>query len=301
MDISIKRITHAAFADESRHVGSRYHGLSLVTLQLDNFNKLKSEIQKILTESGVETEFKWGKVRNAKYRFAGEKLIDFSIKKILSEMIRIDVLTWDIKDSRHKNVQNRDDTENLIRMYHHLFKNVLDKRWPDGCVWVLAPDERSDIDWNKVKTCLISVSTKIKRPKNLFAYSELGDSLKSFSVYDIKPQISTNNCLVQLADLFVGLGVFSRGSFDVYQKWMEKNSKQMNLFSQSIPNVGQSDEAKCSVLNKLLSHCKNSNLKISFNSSNGLKTFKPNGLLNFWWYTPQHMADKAPSKNYFKY
>jgi len=42
--------------------------------------------------------------------------------------------------------------------------------------------------------------------------------------------------------------------------------------------------------------CKSKKLGVSLKTHRGLRTLNPESPINFWWYEPQHDADRAPTK-----
>lgn len=291
-------VTHIAFADEKGYNEGRYRGIALVTLPQQNLNSFQREIQSLLTESGVR-EFKWEKLSSARERFAALKLIDFAIDKALHGSLRIDALTWDIEDSRHK-IQKRDDIANLERMYYHLFKYILCERWPDGSIWSLYPDENTALKWNTVRDCLEYSSSKTEIRRDLFTKGKFVLRLKQeFRIEIVFPCKSHEEPLIQLADLFVGLAVYSRSSYNRFESWELSNKKEELLFfiEQEQPiELSKSDKERCCVLSEFNKKCKNKKLCVSLKTNKGLKTFDTKRPINFWWYEPQHEADKAPCK-----
>jgi len=142
-------ITHIAFSDEANWNDGQIRGLCLISLVVTEEGSICSKLRIILEESGIR-EFAWKKLSGAREMFAAQKLCDFLIVKASAGLLRIDCLTWNIKDSRHT-VRRRDDVSNMERMYHHLFKDTLAKRWPDDAKWRLRPDEHTAIDWESVQ------------------------------------------------------------------------------------------------------------------------------------------------------
>jgi hypothetical protein len=112
-----------AFTDETHFNDGLIRGLAMVTMAQRDSESLDGELREILKNSGM-SEFKWSKLNSAKGNFAAIKLLDWAIQQSLTGNIRIDILTWDINDDRHK-VLERDDIANLQRMYFHLFRNVI--------------------------------------------------------------------------------------------------------------------------------------------------------------------------------
>ncbi len=60
--------------------------------------------------------------------------------------------------------------------------------------------------------------------------------------------------------------------------------------------LSKSDQERCCVLYEFNNKCKNKKLGVSLKINRGLKTFDAKNPINFWWYEPQHEADKAPRK-----
>lgn len=291
-------LTHIAFADEKGYNEGRYRGIALITLLQQNLNSFRYEIQSLLKESNVR-EFKWEKLASARERFAALKLIDFAIGKTSRGSLRVDALTWDTEDSRHK-IQKRDDIANLERMYYHLFKYVLCERWPDGSTWFLHPDENTALKWNTVRDCLEYSSSKTETRRDLFTKGRFILRLKKeFRIETVSPCKSEKEPLVQLADLFVGLAVYSRSFYNRFESWELSNKKGELLFpvdQEQLLKLSKSDIERCCVLSEFNEKCKNKKLGVSLKTNKGLKTFDAKMPINFWWYKPQHEADKAPCK-----
>jgi hypothetical protein len=158
MWIMSSQITHVGFADESHWNTGRFRSLGLVTARMKSVEEVERDLRRSLNESDI-VEFKWQRLRTAKERFAAQKVCRICVKKACAGVVRIDVLIWDIEDSRHS-VRGRDDLANLQRMYYHLFRNVLRTRWPHDSIWRLHPDEHTAMDWNTVKDCLGVVASR---------------------------------------------------------------------------------------------------------------------------------------------
>jgi hypothetical protein len=290
-------ITHVGFADESYWNTGRFRGLGVVTLSLDWLKSLDGEARCLLDKSGV-LEFKWKNLGGAKERFAAEKLCRFAVEKASAGQLRVDVLVWDIEDSRHK-IAGRDDIANLERMYYHLFRNVLRARWPNDAVWRLCPDEHTALDWETLQDCLENVSAGVEVERSLFTGDQFGIRLRQeFGIEEIQAVSSEAHPLLQLADLFAGLAVFSREKFDDYQKWLQATSPQARLFDEGDasdePSRGSRERFR--VLNKFDGLCKQRKLGVSLKTTRGLWTPQPQNPINFWMYEAQHPEDKAPQK-----
>jgi hypothetical protein len=291
-------VTHVGFADESNWNTGRFRSLGMVTLSLSHLESIEGEVRRLLNESGVQ-EFKWRNLRGARERFAAEKLCAFAVDKASAGQLRVDVLVWDIEDSRHK-IPKRDDTANLRRMYYHLFRSVLRKRWPDNAIWRLHPDEHTAMDWETLQDFLERKSVSIETNRSLFADNRFPFRLRrKFGIEEIRPVSSGGHPLLQIADLFAGLAVFSRDKYHEYNEWLQNNSGQRSLFDEAnaSSNPSRSSQERFTVLKQFDEACKRRSLGVSLKSSHGLRTPDPQNPSNFWMYEVQHPEDKAPQKS----
>lgn len=292
-----QNITHVGFSDESNWNKGRFRSLGLITVPVDALDHLERELNDLLAQSGIR-EFKWEKLRQAKERFGAQKMCDFTIRHALNRRLRVDVLIWDIEDSRH-HVSGRDDIANLQRMYYHLFHNVLRLRWPSNAVWRLHPDEHTAMDWQTVADCLQNAAQRLERERSLFTGGKFQLRLRrEFGIEEIRSVSSSDQPLLQLADLFAGMAVLSREQFDEYQKWLNQTRGQPKLLEDHDDTLRASGSSKerFYILGYFDNACKSHKLGVSLNKKRGLWTPSPVNLLNFWMYEPQHPEDKAPRK-----
>ncbi len=290
--------THVAFADESNWNHGRFRSLSLVSATVKNARALHRELDIIRQEHNAK-EFKW---TNTKWRH-GIALADFFFQRC--DRMRVDVLIWDIEDSRHKNVYRRDDKANFARMYYHLLHNVLKKRWSDGACWRIYPDEQKEVDWLKLEECLGWQSWAFE--ENLFTRMDPASGLRQF--YDINEFSCVSSIkflLIQLADMFAGLAAYSYSAFDKYQQWKRDQDTAPDLFDSDGVSIekltfSKSDKERLPVLHHVREEAGRRNFQVSLDSSNGLSTKNPAKPLNFWLYIPQRPTDKAPVKPVRRY
>lgn len=290
-------ITHVGFADESYWNRGRFRSLGLVTTSLSSLSTINNNIRTLLDESNI-SEFKWKKLAGARERFAAQKLCKYAVETCSNRELRIDVLVWDIQDNRHR-IANRDDVANLERMYYHLFRNALRARWPDDAVWELYPDEHTALQWKTVQDCLDKKEVTVEVDRSLFTGGKFQVRLRrEFGIENIQPVLSEEHPLLQLADLFAGLAVFSRDKFDEYRAWELVISPQTYLFDEpdASSNSTRSTKERFPVLKEFDKLCKQRRLGVSLNTKRGLWTPNPENPLNFWLYEPQNVADKAPRK-----
>lgn len=283
-------VTHLAFSDDSGQ--KRYHSLSLCTFEAKHEESLFSELDGLLKLSAV-SEFKWEKLRSAKYRFAAERIINFVFKHL--DKLRIDTIIWDYEDSRHR-ISQRDDNENRVRMYYHLTSTTMSRRWLiAGTKWQWKPDEQSAVDWNTLWDCL-----QLKKHKCVQDLFNENPDFEKVKLERPIPSKSSENCFIQVADLFAGIGAYSWECFDSYYIWSSQvaSQQQNSLFDSEIlaQTFTDAEEERFRMLKLLRDKCGENRLQVSLNSSRGLKSNLVTSPINFWLYTPRVVVDKAPVK-----
>ena len=285
--------SHLAFSDDSGHEDGRYNSLGLITLPFIRHKELRTEFGSLLFDSGIKNEFKWQNVYSARYKFAVENLYEF-IFSYLDEL-RIDVLIWDMEDSRHKGIIGRDDNANLCKMYYHLLANVLRTRWSVDSSWLWKPDKQSSINWRTLGNCL--VNKKYRVISDLFGVNE-GTFLR-LGLKRIQPTNSEEEEFIQIADYFAGMGAYSYGHFEKYKHWLNLTRGQSSLFDNGddFKKLSGTEETRFPLLESFINKCKKFGLKISLEKTGGLRTHDPKNHVNFWIYQPQHIYDKAPTRS----
>lgn len=286
--------SHVAFSDDSGHGDGRYNSLGLVTFPFEYEKSLRNELEILFVSAGINSEFKWHDVSSARHRFAAEGLQTFIFNHL--DKIRVDVLVWDMKDTRHKDIPGRDDNANIARMYYHLLENTL-KRWGYNSSWLWKPDKQSPMDWRTLADCL--VHKKHLLAADLFGIDE--DDFVKLKLKMIKVVDSRKEIFVQLADYFAGLGAYSYGHFGKYKEWKIIQAGQISLFGnmKSIKNWSNSEKARFPLIDSFYEGCKNRALTVSLDSTSGFETHDPSKPVNFWPYRPQHALDKAPASEVF--
>lgn len=73
----------------------------------------------------------------------------------------------------------------------------------------------------------------------------------------------------------------------------EQESEQQLLFKDEF-STSNADKERFNVIDNLLTHCRNTKLSTGIDSNSGLKTYNPDERINFWYYIPQRVEDKAP-------
>ena len=286
----------SAFADETRYNSGRYRAIAVISARASDASQYKLRISEILKESSV-SEFKWKKLDSAKGRFAAEKIVKFVFDEAASNRLRADILLWDTNDRRHI-VRRRDDIANLQRMYYHLLKNVFSARWPDGSRWNVFPDENMSLNWKQVEDYLGMASMRTEINKKLPTDNSFKLRLVTeFKIDVFTPCKSHAEPLVQVADLFAGLGAYSYDRFPIYCEWKKTTTPQGTFEFEpqpTVPKFSCADRERCPFLGYFDRQCKSRKFGVSLESNRGLRTFDPRNPINFWMYTPQHERDIAP-------
>lgn len=293
MKLPREPITHLAFADESHWNTGRYRAIGLVTLEAQQQSNIERAIRNILMKQGVTGELKWSQIDRDRDRDAVLDLLGTATRLIAQDQLRVDVLIWDIEDSRHK-VHGRDDLNNLQRLLYRICLVVLSDRWPDNARWALYPDQQDGVDWQALQRMLrLGIARRCRqRPRRLMGPASYP------RIVELSPVISTVTPIVMLADLFAGLATFAHEHWSAFRNWQQEQRGQISL-----PLAIEGDPAsqtskrtllRFAILDAVLTACRQHNLDSSLDTSRGLRTKDPACRLNFWFYRPQHSKDKAP-------
>ena len=251
--------THVAYTDEAQYNTGRYRGLGMVSARAEDGGALGVEVLRLLEASGV-AECKWEKLRSARTRFVAEKLLDWATAAALSGRLRVDVLTWDTEDGTRAGT-GLPHLTNLRRMYAHLLEAILPSRWPDTDRWHIYPDEQGAMGWERLAARLPHIIA-------------------------IAPCRSDAEPLIQVADLFAGLGVYSRSGYDTYERWLCLSPAERSG-GDRLPGLAlsASDRVRCHILDDFFTRCKLLELSVSLRTHRGLRTYGMAAPLAFHWYT----------------
>jgi hypothetical protein len=282
--------THIAFADESRYTSGRYRSLAVVSVERADRSAFDGRLRAILDESGVK-ELSWKNVTSARDRLAALKALDWTLRQASARKLRADVVTWDTHDTRHS-IRRRDDISNLARMYHHLLENVMGGRWPEDAMWTVRPDENTAMTWDHVAEFL-----RLKeRHRDSDAPQLWQPGKRRFYLLQVQPARSHEEPLVQLADVFAGLGSYSRLRYNAYKEWTVNERQQASLWEDPMsPAWSASERERFQVMRAFNEACKTSKFRVSLDTHGGFRTMHPASPVNFWWYEPQHEMDRAPT------
>lgn len=196
---------YAVYSDEAQHNVGRVRAVGAVSLRATDVGRLGGEVAALIESSGV-SECKWELVRSARASFAAEKLVFWALERAIDGVLRIDVLTWSAEDATLGQVAP--SLARLRAMYVRLLDGIVQAREP-AARWLIFPDEQQALDWRRIASTITT-----------------GDQIER-----ITPLRSHEAPLIQVADLFVGLGVFSRSSYGAYERWRSFPDDERNVSS----------------------------------------------------------------------
>ena len=281
----IKKINkYIAFADESSQNHGKYRSVSLVVLHETDFKHINDKLSSILKKYNLKIKsFKWEKLKSKKKVLALKELLDYLFGLMLDGSLRIHVLIWDIEDSRHNHV-GRDDIKNLSMMYYKLIKNFVNDRLYDKETLTIYPDRNNDLDWENLEEIFVNDGIFNIRGNGLV-------TLLDKKVFFKESNTEEEN-LIQIADMFAGMGRTSYEDYDQYEFWL---TGQQTLFPSEI-NISNKQKCHFEIYKTVDQWAKSNKLRVSLKSTKGFKSYDKYGPLNFWFYTPQHDDDLAPLK-----
>ncbi len=251
---------YVAYADEAQYNFGRYRGLGVVSLRAEDAAGLSAEVDRLLRASEVG-ECKWEKVRSARTRFAAKKLLRWALDAAQRGALRVDVLLWDTHAAQRAG-RGLPHIKNLRRLYAHLIERVVTARWPGPGRWRIYPDEQDAIPWEAIRQHVPAIT-------------------------NIAPRPSHEEPLIQLADLFTGLGVYSRSAYDTYEQWLCLPAEERALpASEDTPplHISGADRQRCLVLDDFFTQCKLRMLGVSLRTNRGLRTYDPARPITFRWH-----------------
>lgn len=217
--------------------------------------------------------------------------------------IHINTLIYSNVDSR-SGIVGRDDNANMSRMYYQLYKNTFLKNWKKG-KWLLKPDQ-FNLDWDDLKLYLnTGKSCSIEHDIDLFNRQKRKEKL--FEVIDIEKGIESHKeVLVQVADMFAGMAIYSYNNYERICEYIEylEDLETPSLFGSKevIKFDSNSEKIRIPFVVNFQKRCKKHSLGVSLKNSRtaGLHTYRNRNYnfppINFWLYSPQGDYDKAPKK-----
>ncbi len=145
-----------AFSDESNHSNGDYRSIALIEIHEDYLWNVEQKLRNVLNKYNTSIiSFKWKSVKNNNKTNALIELLEFLFPLMEDEIIRIEVLIWNIYDDRH-NIVGRDDSKNLSYMYDKLIKDFAKRHLNENDTLYLFSDQNSAIDWSELENILFN-------------------------------------------------------------------------------------------------------------------------------------------------
>jgi hypothetical protein len=259
--------TWAIYSDESHFNYGAVRGVGAVSLRLDDADRLVAELAELLAGSGVH-ELKWEKVRTARLAFAATKALEWALDHALDGALWIETLTWDATGAEASRAR-RPTLAQLRSSYQALLASVIARharRDDQPRVWRIFPDEQTAVPWAHVQAALPQVAA-------------------------ITPARSETHPLIQLADLYIGLAVFSRAAYDAYDRWLCFPDDDLDALPGSSPRRTQGSSGyRLALLDDFYTTCVRRLPGISLRTRRGLYSFRADAPLQFRWQAPTHMS-----------
>ena len=152
-----------AFTDESNHSDGDYRSIALIGIHEDYIWHVQRKLTNLLEEYNTKiTSFKWKTIQNNNKTNALKKLLEFLFPLMMDEIVKIEVLIWNIYDKRH-NIVGRDDSKNLSYMYNKIIKDFVQRHLKDDDKLYIFSDQNSAIDWKELEEILINQEIYIEK------------------------------------------------------------------------------------------------------------------------------------------
>lgn len=261
----------------------------MIVIRKNHCKKVNDKLMEILENYNIAPKrFKWNKFNSRDKVKALEEFLEYLFRLMANNLVFINTIIWDIKDSRHE-ILGRDDNKNLSLMYYKLIKNSTEDRLKNGDTLKIYSDQNNALDWKLIEEILPN--------DGVYNTKELSFCTVSYSKVFIEESNTSENALIQIADIFAGLARTSYDDYEDYEKWLNKGQK--SLFPDETPNkidISNKDKHRFKIYKFIDKHCKHKSWTVSLKSNKGFTTYDKHKPLNFWFYKPQHKEDKAPLK-----
>ena len=248
----------AIYSDESSYNYGAVRGVGAVSLRLDNAPRLDAELASLLRASDVR-ELKWEKVRTARTAFAAEKALAWALDHALGGALWIETLTWEVTSAAASRAR-RPALATLRDGYTTLLTSVMARQSQRGTParpWRIFPDEQTAISWARMCEALPQTP-------------------------EISPARSEASPLIQLADLFTGLAVFSRAAYDAYEHWLGVRGRDQDAHLTTTPEGAHGSQMyRFVLLDDFYTTCVRRLPGISLQTHRGLYTWRADAPVQF--------------------
>jgi hypothetical protein len=250
------------YSDESSYNYGAVRGVGAVSLRLDDSARLGDELASLLRASSVR-ELKWEKVRTARAAFAAQKALTWALDHALDGELWIETLTWEVTSAAASRAR-KPTLKQLRNAYTTLLSSVIarhSQRGEQSQGWRIFPDEQSAIPWTRIQEALPQTAT-------------------------IMPARSEPQPLIQLADVFAGLAVFSRTAYDAYERWLcVRSGDQAAHITTALEGANGSQAYRFVLLDVFSTACVRLLPGVSLQTHRGLYTWRADAPIQFRFQT----------------
>lgn len=281
------------YLDESGFCSERFQSICAISGSNESLSIVENSLREILIKNNIsDLHFSDVGTHSSKL-IATDEFLLMAVEYVSNYDGRIDILLWDTQDERHS-IFGRDDVANFHRMFYRLISFVARKY--NQTIWEVYPDENTSFNWNEIEFYL----SNSRRNKWENIIQTLFDEFNPFFKFEKITQVSSiNEPIVQLADIFAGIGRFSVGCKDDYKIWKSiSNINQVSLFNDrgKAEQISKRTTNRFKLMKNFSNYCKGCSLGVSLNTNNFLKTFDKRNPINFWHYEKKYEYDFAPTR-----
>ena len=112
-------------------------------------------------------------------------------------------------------------------MYYKLIKNFTEDTLKKANTLTIYPNRNNSIDWNLIEDILPN--------DGIYNTKKLSFHTAEYSKVFIEESNTSENALIQIADIFAGLARTSYEDYENYEKWL--NQGQQTLFGYEKPKL----------------------------------------------------------------
>ena len=117
-----------------------------------------------------------------------------------------------------------------------------------------------------------------------------------YEIEDIRKCAPRGSAILRAADLFAGMACYSRLEYPKFADWLDEDDSQMTMFDLNFRDFSETHRARFSLMKKFHEACAAGGLGMGLRSYGCFQTADPESPVNFRWYTPQAILDKAPTR-----
>lgn len=262
----IKITKFYAFSDESNYSNGDYKSIALIGIHENIIWEFENKLIKILSKYDISSHsFKWKNIRSKNKANALKELLDYMFPLMEEELIKIEVLIWNIYDKRH-NIVGRNDSENLSYMYNKIIKDFAERNLNENDIMYLFPDQNSAVNWKELEEILYN--QKIYSEEHIPMLEMVLERKKVI----IKESSTEKEPIIQIADIFAGMGRSSFEDYNIYEHWL---TPQQTLFKE-IKKPTNRQKYRFPIYKIVDEWAKKNKMQISLKSKRGFFSHNPN-------------------------